>query len=462
MCAILDQTRFQHNLFPLRGCQKSRLSHGPAADKARRRRAAGHQCPSVGDAISYFSTVLSLDPFCVSKKTDADRFGRLLDVWENQTSWSGTFVNKITPACSIGFSVQPTYQTTYTYDALDDLQTVSQSGLSPRTFTYDTLKRLVQAKNPESNTISYSYDGSNNLAIRKDLVRTLTLGAYDGMNRVTSKTYNDGITSPVSYTYDTGNCNALGRLVSVMAGNFVNNYTCYDTMGRIKNSSQMVGSTPYPFSYTYDISGALATETYPSGRVVTNAFDAAGRISGITGSIAPAAYASSVTYAPQGPVSGLNLGSGMTEAWTFNSREQPITLQVTTAKQPLSLGWGYGAAANNNGNVQSQTISGPGLPTGTTLTQNYTYDAVNRLWTFTETGGAANQNYNYDAFGNRWLTSSWIAPGMLGQTPTSDAFVNNQWGLNGVNGYDLAGNQTSIAGVNRTSPTTARTVNIRP
>jgi hypothetical protein len=152
----------------------------------------------------------------------------------------------------------------------------------------------------------------------------------------------------------------------------------------------------------------------------------------------------------------------MTEAWTFNSREQPITLQVTTAKQPLSLGWGYGAAANNNGNVQSQTISGPGLPTGTTLTQNYTYDAVNRLWTFTETGGAANQNYNYDAFGNRWLTSSWIAPGMLGQTPTSDAFVNNQWGLNGVNGYDLAGNQTSIAGVNRTSPTTARTVNIRP
>ncbi len=226
-------------------------------------------------------------------------------------------------------------------------------------------------------------------------------------------------------------------------------------MGRIKNSSQVVGSTTYPFSYTYDISGALATETYPSGRVVTNAFDAAGRISGVTGSIAPSAYASNVTYAPQGPVSGLTLGSGMTEAWTFNSREQPITLKVTTTGLPLNLGWGYGAAANNNGNVQSQTISGPGLG-GITLTQNYTYDAVNRLWTFAETGSTGsqtyntNQNYNYDAFGNRWLTSSWIAPGMSSQTPTSDAFTNNQWGLNGVNGYDGAGNQTSIAGAYRT------------
>ncbi len=95
------------------------------------------------------------------------------------------------------------------------------------------------------------------------------------------------------------------------------------------------------------------------GRVVTNAFDAAGRISGVTGSIAPSTYASNVTYAPQGPISGLNLGSGMTEAWTFNSREQPITLKVTTTGLPLNLGWGYGAAANNNGNVQSQTISGP-------------------------------------------------------------------------------------------------------
>jgi len=44
----------------------------------------------------------------------------------------------------------------------------------------------------------------------------------------------------------------------------------------------VVGSTAYPFSYTYDISGALATETYPSGRVVTNAFDAVGRIGGVT------------------------------------------------------------------------------------------------------------------------------------------------------------------------------------
>ena len=309
----------------------------------------------------------------------------------------------------------------------------------------------MQAINPESGTISYGYDNRNNLATSKDLVRTLTFGAYDGMNRVTSKSYSDSITSQVNFTYDgtQKSCNGAREVGVCDGGQFRNNYTCYDTMGRIEKSSQVVGSTTYPFSYTYDISGALATETYPSGRVVTNAFDAAGRISGVTGSIAPSAYASNVTYAPQGPISGLNLGSGMTEAWTFSSREQPITLKVNTTGLPLNLGWGYGAAANNNGNVQSQTISGPGLG-GLTLTQNYTYDAVNRLWTFAETGSTANQNYNYDSFGNRWLTSSWIAPGMSGQTPITNAFTNNRWGLNGVNGYDGAGNQTSIAGAYRT------------
>jgi len=42
-------------------------------------------------------------------------------------------------------------------------------------------------------------------------------------------------------------------------------------MGRVTASSQQIGSgtTPYGFSYTYDLSGALQCITYPTRRTVS-------------------------------------------------------------------------------------------------------------------------------------------------------------------------------------------------
>jgi YD repeat-containing protein len=53
------------------------------------------------------------------------------------------------------------YATTYSYDALDDLTSVSQNAAAQtRTFTYDSLKRLGKAVNPESGTVSYTYESA--------------------------------------------------------------------------------------------------------------------------------------------------------------------------------------------------------------------------------------------------------------------------------------------------------------
>jgi YD repeat-containing protein len=41
------------------------------------------------------------------------------------------------------------YVPNYAYDALDDLQSVTQSGLT-RSFSYDGLRQLIAAKNPEN------------------------------------------------------------------------------------------------------------------------------------------------------------------------------------------------------------------------------------------------------------------------------------------------------------------------
>jgi len=114
----------------------------------------------------------------------------LITVVENETAWG---------ALAVGVSTEPALTTTYVYDTLDDLHTVTQ-GVQTRTFSYDSLKRLVQGINPENGTIGYSYDDSGNLTSRQfqqSTQITVSTPSYDGMNRPLSKSYSGGsITTP--------------------------------------------------------------------------------------------------------------------------------------------------------------------------------------------------------------------------------------------------------------------------
>ncbi len=65
--------------------------------------------------------------------------------WQH-TPMDGTIVEGDRRFCRYGAL---NFSTTYTYDALDDLTGVNQSGMV-RTFAYDSLKRLLAASNPEN------------------------------------------------------------------------------------------------------------------------------------------------------------------------------------------------------------------------------------------------------------------------------------------------------------------------
>jgi YD repeat-containing protein len=71
-----------------------------------------------------------------------------------------------------------TYATSYSYDALDDLVSVTQGDVA-RSFGYDALERLTSATNPESGTTTYVYDSNGNL-VSKTEARGITT-AYDGV-----------------------------------------------------------------------------------------------------------------------------------------------------------------------------------------------------------------------------------------------------------------------------------------
>jgi RHS repeat-associated protein len=346
-------------------------------------------------------------------------------------------------------SSQPT---SYTYDVLGNLTQVSQ-GVQTRTFTYSSLSRLTSATNPESHNqqgvpvpITYQYDANGNLTLKTDSRGVTTTYIYDALNRVTFRDYSDS-TPDVTYTYDTAT-NGKGRLTSVSSSVSVYNYSGYDALGRVTGSSQVTDGVTYSMpNYQYDLAGNPTSQTYPSGRVVTTTYDNAGRLSQVSGQKPDEnnkTYLTSPTYSAHGAMTEVKLGNNLWEHTSFNTRLQPTEIGLGT--QPggvdrLKLNYSYGST-NNNGNVLSQTITIPG---GQTLSQSYTYDALNRLKSAEEMNGGSQswkQTFIYDRYGNRNFDTTNTTANALGALLTIDQADNRFTAGQGSILYDSAGNLT--------------------
>jgi RHS repeat-associated protein len=369
-----------------------------------------------------------------------DALGRLTDVYENPAG------NK--------------FRTSYVVGPLNQVRTVAQGG-ETRSFVYDSFSRLTSATNPESGVASYSYDGVGNVLSRTDARNVVTCfgnlsgsactgSSYDGVNRPGSVSYSDG-TPAVTYVYD-GVANGIGQLTSVSNLNSTTSFTAFDAMGRVRASTQQTNGQSYVFSYTYNLAGSLLSETYPSKRVLTTAYDAANRPMTLGGgpSGQDTTYVKQAVYWPNGGISSLARGNGLVHSEAYSNRLQTTSMleQAGNGTQPLNLGlnWANPNTGKNNGTLQSVAANHNGLA----FTQAFGYDALNRLVAATETSGTAQtwaQTYGYDQYGNMWMpSSSLINSG--GAIPTANVY--NGKNQNPNFSYDAAENQTAVSGLNLT------------
>jgi len=345
----------------------------------------------------------------------------------------------------------PVQSTSYTYDVLGNVVTVSQ-GAQTRTFGYDSLGRLTSASNPESGTVSYGYDANSNQTSRVDARSITTTMAYDALNRVTSKSYNDSPqTDTVNYFYDAQTLPSgapsfdrgysTGRLIAVTygSGSSTGTYHGYDQLGRIVRQYQRTGATNYLLEASYFANSSLNSETYPAvpgagdRRTVSYTNDGAGRLGALSSSAtsyAPGASVSSIGYAAHNGMNTETFSNGLIQAIDYNNRLQATLIKLGTSGSPtsvVSLAYSYGTT-NNNGNVLSHTYGGGGL----SYTQAFGYDSVNRLTTANENSGSNwSQTNAYDRYGNRWID--------LGGGNQSLYFSTSTNRINGLS-YDAAGN----------------------
>lgn len=266
------------------------------------------------------------------------------------------------------------YQTTYTYDNLDRLRTITHPGnLQTETFTYDAVGNLLTHHDGRGGTTeSLRYDSLNQLEEAKDEVGNITKFDYDGEGLLLSVINPKG--EQTSYTY-----NALGSMETV--------------------SEPGQGT----WQFTYDNAQNLISTRDPLGRITSNTYDELHRLTQTT---QPLNKVTAYTY---------NKNSGVTSVIDPLGQEATMTYDELDRVSTVSY--------KDSGNSER-------------LYQSYNYDAEGNLWQVVERRNDQNRTYRreYDArnritkttdFNNRSVTFGYdLADNLTSLTDANNSITN--------------------------------------
>ncbi len=344
--------------------------------------------------------VLSVDEAGKKRQAWRDGFGRTIEVDEPDAGGTLNISTcyKYDLLDNLKEVNQGTQTRTYTYDGLSRITASTPAESSPAiNLYYTTAGNLLCSGNPSG-------------ACRRTDPRGITTTyAYDALNRLTSVTYSD-TTPARSFFYDQPTYNGLtitngkGRRTGMSDGSGATGWS-YDAAGRVLTERRTISGVTKNISYTYKLGGAIETMTYPNGRVITYTYSAIGRpltAKDVAGNVN---YVTDALYAPHGALSSLKNGmvsggfAGMTRTNGYNNRLQVALLSAAAPSGTLlSLSYGYGAG--NNSQIASIVNN---LNNG--RTQNFTYDPLLRLATAQSQATSGfdcwGQSFAYDRWANK-------------------------------------------------------------
>jgi RHS repeat-associated protein len=431
------------------------------------------------------ATEVQYYPSWVDKETiyQSDGLGRTVSVCEVTSA-----AENGTPASPTSCNLDITgtgFLTSYQYDVLNDLTTVTHPSGIQRVYGYDGLSRVTSTSDPEIGTnlnysavTYYTYDTQsagdlyqrvaplpnqpNACPPTTNCVTTTYL--HDALHRLTSVQYSDGTTPWKTFAYDqttnwggtlyngkgyltgafTCPSGTYGSVCGTTGNASVGEIFSYDPVGRVGFDEQCTPSTcgnyPFYFPYTYDYVGDMKTaqDGMPTNPITyTNTFNSIGQLNQVAtnwlSSTESGNIVSGIQYNALGEPASDLLGNGIQESWTYGLDGSQAT---------------YNAGSVYNFNISSIVGGTYVLSANDSVNGNwsYGYDNFGRLISSGCSGACPFGNstisytYNYDVQGNRWK-----------QTLTSQGSgdnISHSFGLwnhisDGSVAYDSAGNITN-------------------
>jgi RHS repeat-associated protein len=297
--------------------------------------------------------------------------------------------------------VDVTGTTSYQYDALDRVTSVTSPGSSTVSYTYDDLPGGSAADYPGQRT-KITYADSKTAAY--------TYKADGRMETVT-----DWLSKATTYSYDNS-----GQLTHTVLGNGVTTDNTYDAAGRLTNlvNKDGVGSTLSSYAYTLDKVGNR-TQVADTNGTTTVGYDAGYQVTAVT---YPNSDSQSFTYDAMGNRLSTTFNSSTTN-YTYDAADEMTAAGATS----------YGYDANGN-----QTSRG---------SDTFGYDHQNRLTSTSLGGTSGSYAYNGDAertsrtLGGSTVSYSWDQAAALPQVLQDSAGNTYVYGLDLIARTVTSGNQ---------------------
>jgi RHS repeat-associated protein len=302
-----------------------------------------------------------------------------------------------------GTSLQQNYAT-YTYTLNGKPASVTDANGNRAEMRYDGHDRQNRWVFPskttdgavnESDYESYTYDDAGNrLSLRKRDTTTLTY-QYDGLNRVTVKTVPSSAGGAAGYSvfygYDMQDLQLFARFVSTSGAGITN---VYDAFGRLRSSTNNMGSFSRALVSDYNASTGDTQLTYPGGVYFLNKHDGAGRLTAILEN--GATTVANFSYDELGRRADTSLGgAAMSDEYDDISRLSILANNLTGTAADQTLTFGYNPASQIITRIESNDAYKSTTPDGPA--RNYSVNGLNQYTS------VASTTHTYDLNGN--LTS---------------------------------------------------------
>jgi RHS repeat-associated protein len=175
--------------------------------------------------------------------------------------------------------IDPTGLTTYTYDALNRLTSITNNKGQVTSFTYDALGRRTSMTHGNGVVTSYTYDAASQLTRLAHQLGAATVNSFDyTYDKVGNRKTKVDRNGSHNYTYDT--LSRLTEALNPLPSNPLENFN-YDSVGNRTNSNQNGASIfnqanqlleDAGFTYQYDNNGNLTRKT-PKGSGPFNSYE---------------------------------------------------------------------------------------------------------------------------------------------------------------------------------------------
>lgn len=335
-----------------------------------------------------------------------DNLTEIVDPMSGQTDYGFDGLNRL-----ISVTDQLNAGTDIDYADVGDalaISSVTDARSNATDFVVNGWGETIQEISPDRGVIVYVRDARGLITQETDARGQVVNFTYDDAGRLLTKSFVGASAQNVTYTWDIGGDEGVGRITSVSDAAGSIDYF-YDALGHRYKESRTVSGITYDTIYAYDEAGLLEAIEYPSDRQVALIRDADGRVTRIDmreNSLLPwTTVMSNMTYEPFGPLAGGTYGNARALTASFNSDYQMTGIAVSGGV--LDLDYSFNLA----GEVTS--IADTIFPA---RSEAYNYDPTGRLTD--ATGSYGDIDYAYDLVGNRIGRDTTI-----GGVTTSESYI---------------------------------------